>query len=319
MKYIQIALIVAIIGEVLVACSNSDKYFKDERYKKMIYAISYNNDDVFDAEYEMTAEGEVVGTQPFAVSGTNPIDEDVHLTVEKASDILAVYNDLKFQDEKEKYAHELKAGEYSFPSINVDIRAGENPSYEVGKLQIRIKMTTLEKLSVDSVYFIPLRIAEASPYEIFEDKRSVLHRIYKKNKYASLKTTTSYTSIGYADGKPITAGSKIVWPLTYNSIRAYIAGEVVYNNKDDEKTIGENAMIITVNETNEVKVTAYNPQSTLRVETVSPSSDPDEISYNYRNNYDPSTKTFYLHYRYRKNGGKWIYICESLQLEKVTS
>lgn len=66
----------------LVACSNGDEFFKDERYKKMIYAIS-DNEQIFHAEFELNNEEDIIGVQPFAVSGTNPIDQDVHLTIEK--------------------------------------------------------------------------------------------------------------------------------------------------------------------------------------------------------------------------------------------
>ena len=41
-KYIYIAFLTILCGGSLVACSNGDEFFKDERYKKMIYAISEN-------------------------------------------------------------------------------------------------------------------------------------------------------------------------------------------------------------------------------------------------------------------------------------
>ena len=37
-KYIYIAFLTILCGGSLVACSNGDEFFKDERYKKMIYA-----------------------------------------------------------------------------------------------------------------------------------------------------------------------------------------------------------------------------------------------------------------------------------------
>lgn len=64
----------------------------------------------------------------------------------------------------------LKDGDYSLLSSIVEIKAGVNPSYEVGKLQVKIKTSIIEKLSVDSAYFLSFRIKEATPYEINEEK-----------------------------------------------------------------------------------------------------------------------------------------------------
>lgn len=96
----------------LVACSNGDEFFKDERYKKMIYAIS-DNEQIFHAEFELNNEEDIIGVQPFAVSGTNPIDQDVHLTIEKDPELLTEYNYNTYMDETDKYARELKDGDYS--------------------------------------------------------------------------------------------------------------------------------------------------------------------------------------------------------------
>lgn len=132
-KYIYIAFLTILCGGSLVACSNGDEFFKDERYKKMIYAIS-DNEQIFHAEFELNNEEDIIGVQPFAVSGTNPIDQDVHLTIEKDPELLTEYNYNTYMDETDKYARELKDGDYSLLSSIVEIKAGVNPSYEVGKL-----------------------------------------------------------------------------------------------------------------------------------------------------------------------------------------
>ena len=90
-KYIYIAFLTILCGGSLVACSNGDEFFKDERYKKMIYAIS-DNEQIFHAEFELNNEEDIIGVQPFAVSGTNPIDQDVHLSIEKDPELLTEYN-----------------------------------------------------------------------------------------------------------------------------------------------------------------------------------------------------------------------------------
>ncbi len=177
-KYIYIAFLTILCGGSLVACSNGDEFFKDERYKKMIYAIS-DNEQIFHAEFELNNEEDIIGVQPFAVSGTNPIDQDVHLTIEKDPELLTEYNYNTYMDETDKYARAEGRGLFTLSSI-VEIKAGVNPSYEVGKLQVKIKTSIIEKLSVDSAYFLSFRIKEATPYEINEEKRNVLFEFIKR-------------------------------------------------------------------------------------------------------------------------------------------
>ena len=172
----------------------------------------------------------------------------------------------------------------------------------------------LENLSVDSTYFIPFRIKEASPYEINEDKRNVLYRIYKKNQYASQRNNTYYNSIGYI-GSAFFTSTKVVQPLSYNKIRVYV-GSQVYSSSDTKATINKNAMIITVNEDNTVTMSPYSTEGGLKVTTLMPSDDPNDSSgsYGYRNVYNPDEQRFYLYYSYNAGGGEQI-IREQMTLE----
>ena len=315
-KYIYIAFLTILCGGSLVACSNGDEFFKDERYKKMIYAIS-DNEQIFHAEFELNNEEDIIGVQPFAVSGTNPIDQDVHLNIEKDPELLTEYNYNTYMDETDKYARELKDGDYSLLSSIVEIKAGVNPSYEVGKLQVKIKTSIIEKLSVDSAYFLSFRIKEATPYEINEEKRNVLFRIYKKNQYASQKTPTYYASSGFMDDVVMPFDSKIIMPLAYNKIRTYIAGQI-YDANDTKETINKNSMVITVDADNQVLISAFDSENGLKVEMLSPSSDPNDGSYGYRNYYNPEEKQFYLYYRFY-NGEGWKVVRETLRAESIIS
>lgn len=310
--YIQIVSMVVLMVAGTTSCSNGEEFFEDERYVKMVYAIS-DEDNIFNAEYILGQEEELIATQPFAVSGTNPIEQDVHLTVENDPDMITEYNFANYLDEEEKYAHSLE--DYSLPSYSVEIKSGVAPSYEVGKLQVKIRRTILEKLSTDSVYFIAFRIKEASPYTINEKKRNVLFRIYKKNDYASQKTTTYYASSGFINDVS-TGGStsKIVTPLSYNQVRTYVAGEV-YSTNDSKSDISKKAIVLTVDADNKVTVTAYD-QETLTVETLTPSDNPEDDSYGYRNYYSPLEKQFYLYYRF-DNGRGWKEVRETLRSESI--
>lgn len=63
---------------------------------------------------------------------------------------------------------------------------------------------------------------------------------YEKNKYASQKNATYYMSSGYMDESPMATDSKIIMPVAYNKIRAYVAGRV-YNASDTQETVSKYA------------------------------------------------------------------------------
>ena len=311
-EYNKWLLILPFVG-VLSSCSNGDEFFKEERYKKEIYVVS-DASQVFQAEYEMTKSDEAMKTLAFAVSGTNPIDRDVNIVVEKDEELLTEYNYNNYRDETDKYAHGLNEVDYILSSSSVTINMGTEFKNQVGKLPITLKTSVLENLSVDSIYFIPFRIKEASPYEINEDKRNVLYRIYKKNQYASQRKNTFYNSIGYI-GSAFFTSTKVVQPLSYNKIRVYVGGQV-YSTSDTKETINKNAMIITVNEDNTVTMSPYSTEGGLKVTTLVPSDNPNDTSgsYGYRNVYNPDEQCFYLYYSYDIGNGEQI-IREQMILE----
>lgn len=298
----------------IVSCQNGDEFFAVERYEKMIYIISEKDNNIFTAEYELTGTEEAVKTLPFAVSGSNPIDQDVHLTIEYDPDILQKYNETNFLDEMNKYARELSTKDYTMTTQSVEIKAGLDPDYEVGKLPISIKEEVLAKLSVDSTYFISFRLKEAGPYPINAEKSNVLYRVYKKNAYASQKKDTYYNGMGYIDDGYFNTSKKVT-PLAYNAIRAYVGAEV-FSNEDTEQVILNKAMKITVDANNKVTVAPYRKESTLKVELLTPSDDPDDNSYGYRNEYKPDEMRFYLYYRYDIGGG-WKTVREMLTSEEA--
>ena len=311
-EYNKWLLILPFVG-VLSSCSNGDEFFKEERYKKEIYVVS-DASQVFQAEYEMTKSDEAMKTLAFAVSGTNPIDRDVNIVVEKDEELLTEYNYNNYRDETDKYAHGLNEVDYILSSSSVTIKMGTEFKNQVGKLPITLKTSVLENLSVGSIDFIPFRIKEASPYEINEDKRNVLYRIYKKNQYASQRKNTFYNSIGYI-GSAFFTSTKVVQPLSYNKIRVYVGGQV-YSTSDTKETINKNAMIITVNEDNTVTMSPYSTEGGLKVTTLVPSDNPNDTSgsYGYRNVYNPDEQCFYLYYSYDIGNGEQI-IREQMILE----
>lgn len=306
------------LGAVVIAgiysCQNGDEFFAIERYEKMVYIISDKNNNIFNAEYELVGEDMSVKTLPLAISGSNPIDSDVHVILEHDPDILDNYNMTIYLDDESKYARELDASGYVLPTYSVDIKAGVDPAYEVGKLPIQIKEEVLNKLNVDSAYFISFRIKNAEPYPVNEAKKSVLFRVFKKNMYASQKKDTYYTTEGYVNGGYFST-SKRMMPLTYNSVRVYVGSEV-YSNEDTEQVILKKAMKITVGLDNKLTLTPFKEEGGLKLEMLTASTDPSDESYVYKNEYNPEKKRFYLYYRYDIGNG-WVETREMMTSEEV--
>lgn len=303
-----------IVTAGMYSCQNGDEFFAVERYEKMIYIISDKSNNIFNAEYELTGEDVATKTLPLAVSGTNPIEFDVHATVEYDPDALINYNQTTFLENKSKYAWELDASKYEIPNYSVEIKAGANSSYEVGKLPVQIKEEALNKLSVDSTYFISLRIKDASPYPINDAKKNVLFRVMKKNMYASQKKDTYYTTEGYIDGAYFTSAKRVM-PLTYNSIRAYVGAEV-YSADNSEQVILKKSMKITVGADNKLTLTPFKAGNGLQIEMLTASSDPAHETYPYKNIYNPEKKRFYLYYKYNIGSG-WVESREMMTSEDV--
>lgn len=307
------AVLLLVLAAIMTGCSNGDEYFADERYEKMIGIIS-DDDQIFHAEYEMTEADEFVKTLAIGVSGTNPIDHDVTVEVERDADVLTQYNYTKYMDETDKYAKELTTDDYSLESSTVGISTSTDFHDQVAKLPIKIKASVLDALSVDDVYMIPLRIKSASPYPVNKDKENVLYRVYKKNAYASQREDTYYNATGYTGSSYFTSEKK-AQPLTHNSLRVYV-GSKEYSSSDSQEKINASAMIITVNADNSVSMAPYSADGGLTVTTLTPATDPADPSgsYSYGNRYDPEEKIFYLYYSYDTGSGENI-VREQLTLE----
>lgn len=314
MNQYKLGIVFLSLVGVWSGCSNGDEFFGEERYKKEIYIMS-DDEQIFHAEYEMTEEEDLVKTLAFAVSGTNPIDSDVKIEVEKDENLLLTYNSNVYMDETDKYAREIKDTDYTMASSIVEIKRAQAFKDQVGKLPIALKKSILEKLSVDSTYFIPLRMKSATPYEMNENKNNVLYRVYKKNQYASQRTTTYYNSNGYI-GASFFTSTKIVHPLSFSEVRVYV-GNQVYTTNDSENTINTYAMIITVNSDKTVTLKPYSTEKDLKIEILPPADDPNDESgsYSYRNYYEPDEKCFYLYYSYAWGDGTPTIVRELMKLE----
>ncbi len=300
-KHIIILLSISALIVIFTGCdTDGKKFFEDERYIKQIYTVSDGN-NIFHSEYDMNIEGDFSSRNlSYAVSGTNPIDDDVTIEIEEKPELVDSYNESTYMDETDKYAIKLSDTDYEIPSKKIIIEAGKNPNSEYGLLNIRIKKEKLVSLSPDSTYFIAVGIKSTSPYPVIEEKRNVLYRIYKKNDYATMKKSSFYTSNGYEGDAYFSGIQKQVHPLTDKATR-FTVGNLLYSANDTEEQIKKKSMVIVVNDDKTVDLLAY--KDGLIIEKLIPSDDPTEASYYFRNEYNEENKSFSLYYRYSVNGG----------------
>jgi hypothetical protein len=233
-----------------------------------------------------------------ACSGTQHLDKDVRVTLEKDADMLGQYNYSNYEWASEKYAKELSYKLFEMPSMSLYLKTDSKEAYAT--LPVKINKKDFELLSPDSTYFIPLRIKDISRYEINPQKRNALCRIYTKNRYAQTKNLTYYTMKGELikkvddddpsnDIRSSISSSKIVHPLSQNSVRLFISN---YNFVSEQESINKYAIVLTIDEENKVKITPYKENGLLVVKQLDPQ---DDI---HKNVYNPITKSFSLYYKY---------------------
>ena len=310
-KYIKV-MMAFVLGLLMIGC-DEDAMFREELYDKYIYIVS-NEEQIHNLLFSLNKDKDM-GTVSVACSGTQKIDNDVQVTLEKDKDILGKYNYSNFDINEEKYAKELKNDSYEMPQMNVLLRHDDIDPYAT--LPIVIKQEALSALSPDSTYFIPLRIKDVSGYQIKEEKRNVLCRIYTYNEYANTKEATQYTMKGYriiGDNSSSISGYKNVHPINANSVRMFVANTKFEAN---EKIIAKNAVTVEVQKDNSIKMYPYiRDTKTLEVHLMTPPNDSEE-DFIYQNVYEKKNERFLLYYKYRTRDNEnswwseWIVVKEA--------
>ncbi|EGK00226.1 BT_3044 domain-containing protein [Dysgonomonas gadei] len=308
-KYIIISLLIVSVG----SC-DSDEKFEKELYEKYFYIVS-DNDQIHNLLFDLNKQTDTCSVS-IACSGTKYIDTDTRITLEKDHDILTKYNYSNFDINEDKYAKDMDGNSFTMPSMTAFLHKNDIDPYTT--LPIIIKQEVLDKLSPDSIYFIPLKIRDVSHYQINEAKNNVLCRIYKYNKYANTQETTLYTMKGYQvlnNGNTASiSGSKNVEPLNHNKVRMLVS-----NTKfvADLKTIARYAMTVEVQSDNTVRIEPYMPDlGTLEVQLLTPPNSTQD-DFLYQNIYESKTKRFLLYYKYRTRDNntaawsEWITIKEA--------
>lgn len=280
-----------------IACNEED-FSAREHYKYVIYLLSENEYNVYSAEYDLnkiTDEGVITAHLIVGCGGSLKNPEEFTVELEPDVVLFDKFNKSNYDIEVEKYAHLLKESRYEIASDRISFPANNVDQYV--KLPITVRT---EGLSPDSVYFIPISIKSASKYEVNKEKSGVLFRITMKNNYAEQANDTYYqlrgTIMGVGGNNTGVSTSKLVRPLTKNSIRLYAGSQTQVVSTATVEDIERYSIIVTVDENNKVNITPY---GTIEVEQLDGGDEWNK--YEEAKTYADTkiVKRFYLYYRYR--------------------
>jgi hypothetical protein len=311
MKIFTKILLMIVLITGFSSCRDNYDRFNEELYEKYVYIVSRGAENVFDVVCRLdTTSGE--HNVSVSVSGTNEIDKDVTVTFEKDTVLLAKYNYSRYELDSTKYAVELSDRIFNFPSLSLTLKPGNIDVY--GLLPFNIEPENLALLCPDSAYFIPLTIKSISEYEINENKRNALIRIYPKNRYAEMQTVTYYASKGvYGDGTEpvdvsIIAPQIPVFPLKVNSIRTFVATQNPATANITVDIINRYSIEVTLTDSDSLIITPYRPEAgLLEIEQLPIPSDA-AAGFQYTNHYvelpdayvpGKIDQRFFMHYRWR--------------------
>jgi hypothetical protein len=284
-KYLTILLIVA--GTMVISC-NRDELFEREQYKKTFALISDDEYNIFFEEHDFR-----LSTSPGFISagcsGTLPTEKDIKMTLIEDENLLKEYNLINFDVDESKYARRLPAANYTIDDYSLTIPAGERN----GVMSLSIHP---QRLSPDSVYFLPLSVYAFSAYEMNSEKGNILYRVYVRNYYATQRTSTYYNMRGQRniyDGSGYVSimTSKRFFPVGENSVRT-MAGEIAYEANVD--VINRGAMLLTVDGSNKVKIESWKD---LKIKQVDGDINYPNTFHIYDDGYRTS-KVFLLRYDY---------------------
>jgi hypothetical protein len=286
---------------IAVSC-NKEKDYDREMYENNVYLLSASGTaNIYTASYDLK-EGESTKYLSIGIGGSKPNPTEISVTLEEDTVLLDSYNKNNFDIDSSAFAKTLKPELYQALPTVVTIPANPADPY----VQVPVTVNPVS-LSPDSIYFIPLAIKSVSGgYTANPDKFNVLYRVTIKNDYAEQSSTTRYTVNGTildaANKSTLLSGTRIVRPLTANSIRLFAAGvSGVIPSEDDSRKIDVDELAQKVKYSVTVQV---NPDQSV---TVLPygSIQVDNIPLSGYNKYAEEElngtiyKRFYLSYRYR--------------------
>lgn len=294
-KIITLLCILSLVG--FIACNEED-FSAREHYKYVVYLLSENEYNVFSAEYDLekiTEEGEITAYLIVGCGGSLSNPEEFVVELEPDVVLFDKYNRSNFDIDVDKYARLLPESKYQIESNRVVFPAENADQY----VKLPIKVRT-EGLSPDSIYLIPISIKNTSKYEVNKEKSGVLFRVTMRNDYAEQVNDTYYqlrgTIISEDGNNTSVSTSKLVRPLTKNSVRLYAGSNTQVITTATVEDIKKYSIILTVDENNQVQITPY---GTIEIEQLDGGAEWNK--YEEAKTYTDTkiVKRFYLYYRYR--------------------
>ena len=290
MKATRIILFASAIG-LLSFASCEKNLLQIEQYKPVIFLKSGDN-NILHFPHSLN-DSISTGYITAGSGGSMPLTKDAKIRIQLDSALLNQYNYRNFGQEFEKYAKLLPSNCYVIPYLEQVIRAGDLNAVAFFPIEI-----DANRLSPDSTYMIPMKIASADGLEIREERNFVFYQVDLMNAYAA-PGSDIYKMHGTKrpeqGGKSSITGNKKVVPLTRNKIRLFPENVL---SSTCLQTIQDQCIVLAVQEDNSVLIRPY---KNIQVEGLDGCS------------YDPGKKIFRIHYRYRLPGEtKWITVFETL-------
>jgi len=285
----------------LQSCKDNEVYDK-EQYKN-VFALISESDNVARKFHSLGEES--VGYIAASMGGTNATEKEVTIKLVEDRSLIDQFNRTNYDTDVSKYVKPMPADKYDMETYQFKIPAGEIS----GRLPIRIRP---DGLSPDSAYFIPLRIDTYSSYEANHQKSYVLYRIKTKNEYAISDGTTiynmraKYRQQGSASELEM-PGTKIMHPLTKNSVRIMAGNEAYASNV---ASFNRAAIVLTIGADNKVMISSYKNVVVTQID-----GDKDfPNTFRIEDDGFKTYKTFLLRYNY-VSGTTVVEMKEELRLE----
>lgn len=302
-QYIKIILaVVFLFGSF--SC-NRDEVFEKEQYKN-VFALVSGTDNVSTWVHDLRSD-ESTGYIAASLGGTNPSTKDIRIRLAEDPGLIDAYNVNAFDVNTSKFIRPLSKNKYTIDSYDFTIPAGETRAF----IPVKVRPGGL---SPDSAYFIAMKVDEYSSYEVNPDKDFVLYRVETRNWWSEYGGT-SYNQRGSrlelgSSGNPLQVfGSKRLFPLTPNTVRAMVGTEL--NDNSAVHIYKWYSVVLTIGNDNKVTISPY-----ANVEVTQMDDDPDYpnvvVLEKERNK---TYKTFLLCYSYKASDGKTYVMKEELRLE----
>lgn len=290
--YIQ-CILVSFCSLFFASCE--ENLLEQEQYKKVIYLLSGEN-NVFNYSHALN-DSLTRGYLTVGSGGTKALDSDAVIKLELDQASLDAYNKKIFDVDYDKYVKLLDASRFVLPSYDIVLRAGQDAITTFFPIEI-----DANGLSPDTVYMIPLKIVEASDYEVNPMKSNVLYRVDLKNKYAEPRNQ-SYKLKGtkLVEGGAISAitTTKSVVPISTNKVRIF-PENLQYST--DLNEIENKAIVLVIEKDNSIRI---KPFKHLQVENTGKSY--------YTRDQKTGADIFNISYRYKlAEDEKWTNIEEKL-------